>query len=406
MLSTITDRYIFARALRATLSVLLALVGVVWIVQAVQRLDVLLTKGQGIWTYLQMTLLGVPLLAAAVAPIALLIGIMQTIGQLNQDSEHVVLHASGGSSRVLLRPLMTLAVLMAVLVYLLQLWLAPAAMRGLRDMVTQVRADLVAVIVQEGGFHPVSSGLTLHVGKRLPNGSLESLLIQDRRDPKETITYTARAGSIIQDDTRSGPEGTYLLLSDGSIQRTQEGEDRVSVISFRSYTFSLAAFGGGGSVKDYKRMETPTWQLIRPDPANKRYQRSPDRFVWELHVRLTGGLWPIVVALAAVAFLRSPVSNRDRQSGTAIGLVAVVVGTRASTIVAEASLRDWAEGTPILWLVPFLTMAALASLLVLDREPSVPRPVRRALAPLTSRWNRMLDALRRRFVPAAPEAAG
>ena len=404
-MTTILDRYIFRRALRSTLSAAGGLVGVVWTVEAVQRLDVLLTKGQGILTYLKMTTLGVPLLAAAVLPVALLIGVMQTVSQLNQDSEHVVLHASGASSRSLLRPLLALALLLSVLTYVLQLSIAPSAMRELRNMVTQVRADLVSVIVQEGTFHPVSGGLTLHVGRRLPGGGLEGLLIQDRRDPDEAITYTARSGTIAEDGSQTQARDTYLLLSDGSIQRARKGEGRVSVISFQSYAFSLSSFTGGGRKPIYKRMETPTSELISPDPENPLYKRSPARFAWELHGRLTGGLWPFVVVLACVAFLAVPVSNRDRQMGTAVGLVLAVVVLRGTTITAEASLREWEGGTPILWAVPLLAILAFAALIRLDRRPGMPGAAERRLRPRIEAIVARVERLRERILPGAAGTA-
>ena len=88
---TLIERYIFKKALIAVLAAGGGLVAVIWVVRAVQQVDVLLQKGQGIFTYLNMTTLGVPTLAVAVAPLALLIGLIQTINNLNNDSELVVI---------------------------------------------------------------------------------------------------------------------------------------------------------------------------------------------------------------------------------------------------------------------------------------------------------------------------
>ncbi|MEL6736199.1 MAG: LptF/LptG family permease, partial [Pseudomonadota bacterium] len=166
------ERYIFWKALGAVTVAGLGLLGVIWIIRAVQQIDVLMSKGQGIATFLFMTTLGVPTLAAAIAPIALMIGLSQTITRLNTGSELVVMHTSGASRMTLLRPFLGLCFTVAFVIYLLHLWIAPASMALLRTYVTQVRADLVSVIVKEGAFQDIGKGLTFHVAQRLPGGAL------------------------------------------------------------------------------------------------------------------------------------------------------------------------------------------------------------------------------------------
>ena len=51
---------------------------------------------------------------------------------------------------------------------------------------TEVRADLVTNIVQPGRFIAIEQGLVLHIRERRPNGLLLGILIDDRRDPRNT----------------------------------------------------------------------------------------------------------------------------------------------------------------------------------------------------------------------------
>ena len=64
---SLLERYVFKKALLMVATALAGLVGGIWVVRAVQEVDVIMSKGQGIITYLTITTLGVPKLIAAVA---------------------------------------------------------------------------------------------------------------------------------------------------------------------------------------------------------------------------------------------------------------------------------------------------------------------------------------------------
>ena len=70
MFFNLIERYIFGRAIFATMITLGSLAGVVWIVQALRKLDVITTKGAAVFLYLKLTSLAIPMLILAVIPIA------------------------------------------------------------------------------------------------------------------------------------------------------------------------------------------------------------------------------------------------------------------------------------------------------------------------------------------------
>ena len=125
------ERYIFKRAGVATLVTLGSLAGVVWIIQALKELDVFTTKGQTIMAYLALTTLAVPMLVLAVIPIALLLGAIFTVNTLNQNSELVVINASGASAMVIAKPLLVLALLCSLFTGLMGHFISPLSLRTL-----------------------------------------------------------------------------------------------------------------------------------------------------------------------------------------------------------------------------------------------------------------------------------
>lgn len=364
---TLIERYIFKKALIAVLAAGGGLVAVIWVVRAVQQVDVLLQKGQGIFTYLNMTTLGVPTLTVAVAPLALLIGLIQTINSLNSDSELVVIHASGASRLSLLKPFILLSILVTLFVWVLQLWLAPVSMQTLRTYVTKVRADLVTIVVREGVFQQVGKGLTFHLAARAPGGVLKGILIVDDRDEKQTFSYLAREGAVSKIDEKS-----YLVLQEGQIQRRSNSDGLLSIVKFNSYAFNLSDFSGGKQSKNFSQMEIDTMDLIFPDRESALYKRDQGRFLAELHTRLTGGFYPFMVGLVLLTFVGNPNSNRQGQFIVVTTACIVVFILRGLSIYGEGALRNTPMMVYLVWSVPLLSIAVSTFLLATDRSAFPP----------------------------------
>ncbi len=355
------ERHIFRRALLATTIASLGLIGVMWVIKAVQTVDVIMNQGQGIATYLKMTTLGVPSLAAAIAPLALLIGLIRTVNALNEDSELVVLHASGASRKAILKPFILLSILIMIIVYLLHLWAAPLSMRTLRTEITKARADLVSVIIKDGAFTKAGQNLTFHIAGRAPGGKLKGVLILDSRDESETFTYLAREGSVAKSGNNS-----FLVLNDGQIHKSSKNSSDLSIIRFNSYAFNLSSISGNSSRSGYSQSEIPTAQLFFPDKNESLYKHAPNRYVAELHSRLTGGLYPIMIGLLLVAYVGFPNSHRQGQGLIIATACGVILGLRALTIHAEGAIRSNTDMVAVVWLVPIL--AILFSLFVLATD--------------------------------------
>jgi len=366
---SLIERYVFRKALIALLTTAGGLIGVIWIVRAVQEVDVILNKGQGIFTYLQMTTLGVPTMAAAIAPLALLIALLQTINGLNNDSELVVMHASGASRVSLLKPFMTLSLLTALVVYILALYAGPESMRSLRSFITQVRADLVSVIVREGQFQDIDNGLTFHVAERAPGGRLKGVFILDSRDSKETLTYLAQDGAI-----STVNEKPFLVLENGEIQRLNNETQAISVIKYQSYAYDLSGLSSTKQYSIVSQSEIPTSQLFWPDKNSNYWKSFPERYRAELHKRLSTGLYAIMVGLLVLVFVGNPNSSRQGQGLAITAAACLAVVLRAASIVAESAMRSSPTAALLVWGIPLLTIATATMFLLTDRS-ALPKQV-------------------------------
>ncbi len=390
---SLIERYVFRKALIALLTVSGGLIGVIWVVRAVQEVDVILNKGQGVLTYLQITTLGVPTLTAAIAPLALMIALLQTINNLNNDSELVVFHASGASRFSLLKPFLALSVATSIIVYALALYAGPKSMQTLRSFVTQIRADLVSLVVREGQFRQIEKGLTFHIAERAPGGRLKGVLILDGRDQKETLTYLAQEGAVTSINKK-----TFLVLQNGEIQRLNRQSQQISVIKYQSYAYDLSGFSGAAKSGVVSQSEIPTGQLFKPDVNSKFYQSAPERYRAEFHRRFSSGIWPVVAGLIVLVFVGNPNSSRQGQGVAIASAAAMVIALRTVSIVSESAMREAPSAAILVWGIPILAIMVALYFLITDRSP-LPKQVQAKIVTL-------LEQLRSKAISTARKYRG
>lgn len=363
----LVERYIFGLTAKAFAAILVVLTAVIWVTQALRQLDLVTAKGQTIWIFLGITGLTIPSLAVILAPVALFGAAVWALNRLNGDSELVVMSAAGVSPPRLLRPLMTLALIVSVFVGLMSVWAIPESLRLLRVQLTQVRADVVANILREGQFTAIESGLVVHVRERR-GGALLGIFVQDARDAPQEITYLAERGQIVEE-----LGSTFLVLEDGSVQRRESGVKDPAIVVFQRYAFDLSPFTGAGEVTSYKPRERYTSELIAPDKDDANYRAQPGRFRAELHDRLVNPLYPIAFMLIAFAAIGRPRTTRQSRAAAMFGAIAAVAAVRIAGLGATnlAISTPWAAiaiyGLPI--------AAGAAAFALTFRGPSAPRPI-------------------------------
>ncbi len=355
---TTVESYIFRTGLVAFVGALASLTGVIWVTQALQQVDLLTTKGQSLLIFLTLTSLTLPSLIVIISPIALFFAVLFALNRFNGDSELVVMSASGMSPGRLLRPFLWLIAFVVLLVGTMSIWAMPASFRMIRDLVTNIRADLITRFVREGQFITLDQGIVFHYRERAPGGGLRGIFIQDRRDPERISTYLAEAGQTVE----SGKQN-YLLLDKGSMQQQRKGEPDPAMVSFESYAIDLSQFGSEGEGAPLKPRERSTLELLNLDRSNTYVANNYGRLVAELHDRFANPLFALAFGLIGFAALGQPRTTRQgRGSAIALAVVAVVAlriaGFGASALVPRA---PWAVA--LVYAIPLLALVgALATI--------------------------------------------
>ncbi|WP_062212180.1 LptF/LptG family permease [Aureimonas sp. AU12] len=344
------ERYIFKRALAFSAGSLAALVLIVWIVQVLQRLDIVRTSATAAGNILWIALMLMPDLAAGVLPFAILIGSIQALNSLNADSERAVIAAAGGSRKVIAKPILILGFIGAAIVLFNSNVVGPAASSAFQNGIRAINADAISLFLRPGRFERVQDGLVMSIDEaRGPN--VRGLFLSDTRDPALDLTYFAREATIIEREGQS-----YLVLDDGQLHRKTVADGAVSIIEFQTYAFDLANLRPVETGDWIRMSERSTRDLLNPDPNDRVFQLHPNQFAEELAQRRTDWLYTLAFTLWALIIAGHPRTNRQGP-GPAMGVG--LAGALALKALGFVSLSLVSGDVRYVWVVYSLPVAAI-----------------------------------------------
>jgi lipopolysaccharide export system permease protein len=341
------DRYIFRTTLASFAVVLVSLTGVIWITQALRGIDLMTSQGQTILTFLGITGLVIPSLLGVIAPIALMIAVSHTLNKLATDSEIIVMNAAGMSPIRLFVPFAYATCVVALLVTLIASYFAPDGLRRIKQWDAEITADVLTNILQPGRFAQLDQNLTIRIGERQPGGELKSILIDDRRDPKERITIVAEKGTVVKNT-----DGSFLVLEDGNLERFEIGKREPAIVAFARYAFDMSKFSNQGRDVTLGIRERYLWELMSPAEDDPIYKQIPGQFRQELHDRFLAPIYPFAFAALTFAFLGAPRTTRQSRNFSFGSAILAVFGVRMAGFACSVMTVK----TPLAALVQYLML--------------------------------------------------
>ena len=319
-------RYFLRQLLVGMIFVSAALACILWLTQSLRLVELIVSQGISIGTFLRLTLTLMPSFLVVIIPVALFAVVLFTYNKLGTDRELVVMRAAGLSNWQLARPAVILALAATLGCYAFSLWVIPATVQRFREMQWSIRNDLSGVLLQEGSFNKFGSGITIYVRERAPDGELLGILVHDRRNQARPVTLMAERGALV-----FTPAGPRVYMVNGNRQQLPEGTGQLSVLDFDSYTIELGGDGGGNGPRFRDAREKSLgelWQAREEDLGGADYRRAQV----ELHQRLTSPLNALGLTMIALAALLSGGFDRRGQSSAILTAVGAMVAVEALTL--------------------------------------------------------------------------
>ena len=330
--------------------------GVIWLTQSLRMLDVIITKGQTVSTFLIFSALVFPTVLTLVLPVGFFSAVLYGLHRMRGDHELVVLSAMGQGPWGIIRPVLAVAACVTISVLVLNLTLVPSALSELRERIVQVRADFAATLLREGAFSTPMPGLTVYIRGRDAGDKMLGILVHDNRDLTSPVTYMAEQGAVVKSAV-----GPRLVMVNGNVQRRAADSGRLTLLYFDRYTFDLSEFlpGTGNTWKEPE--ERYLSELFFPGDNPGDLSRL-DELRAEGHRRLSSPLYvPAFAMIGLVAMLGGQFSRRAHFWRLGIAL-AVAVATRLTGLGLESLSAESPVILPATYACPIIMFAAGAYL--------------------------------------------
>jgi lipopolysaccharide export system permease protein len=315
---------------------------------------------------IRLTLLKVLIAMEVLLPIGLFFGLMLGLGKLHSDSEIVAMHAGGVSEARLLRPILALAIPLALVIAALSIYVRPWAFAQTYEMLsvaeassdidrikagqfylTRREADVASPSPEQNSESDEDRERAIFIEKISPDQSLEDVFIRTRTGAELQVT-SSKTGVLV-----ARPESDFqaLELDNARIfKRVEDGPDLYARIGH----FTIRVKNAQPEPPGYKAKSIPSSELI--DSQNPKGQAE---YQWRMSTPVT----TLLLALLAVPLSRS----RPRQGRYAKLLLAFVIYAAYYNLIGIG--RTWVEqqASPSIWWAP-LILAMLVALFYLPRH--------------------------------------
>ena len=326
-------KYILGNIVAPCFFITFSLTCVVWLTQSLKFIDLIVNQGLPVGEFLNLIMLLLPSLVSFVLPIATFCAVVFTYNKLGNESELLVLKAAGISNYGISRPAVILALMMTALAYTNSLFVLPITYSKFKDMQTYFRDNYASVLLEEGIFNSPIQGLTIYIGSKSDDGTLEGILVHDNRKADRPLTMIAEKAVI-----ERGTKGLRFLMQNASQQQVNKRSGEVSFLYFDSYPLDISYYAKNSMDRLKKSEELFVPELLHPDSSLPEKIRNKQ--IADGHFRITWPLTNLSVALVALSCLLSGGYNRRGQSKRILLAVALSVAVIAASIAFRNIAAD------------------------------------------------------------------
>ena len=335
------------------------LVSIYWINQAVRLFDRLIGDGQSAFVFLEFTALTLPNVIRLVLPMAVFAASVYVTNRLSNESELVVMQATGFSPWRLARPVVFYGLIVGVLMSVLTHVLVPISLDQMKQREDEISRNITAKLLTEGTFLHPADGITFYIREIAADGTLSDVFLSDRRNPEQSLTYTATQAYLIND------EGVVkLVMVDGMAQSLLRDGNRLFTTKFSDFAYDVSALLGSSEGQHrYLRHETTASILSDMKRIGQATGSSTAQVVEELHYRVNQAFLCVAAALIGFSTLLLGQFSRFgvwRQIVAALVLLVIVK-------LVEGIVTDAVRGDASLWplvYAPSLTGCGISALLL------------------------------------------
>jgi len=243
---------------------------IVWVIQAVNFLDIVTEDGHGIKVYFLYTLLSLPKIFSKILPFIYFISLFYIILKYENENELIIFWTVGIKKINFTNTLLRFSLFYLILQLLFTTFIVPFSLDKARSYIRGSSVDFFSSIVQEKKFIDTVKNLTIFVEEKNKNGDLKNIILKENLKKNNYQIIFAKKGKI-----KKNIDGNSLILFDGKIINNTNKE--TNSIKFAKTEINLSRFSTK-SITHPKIQEITTYDIIA---CIHRLKKIPDNFIFD-----------------------------------------------------------------------------------------------------------------------------
>ncbi len=354
------DKYIFTQQSKPFIFFSFVLVGILWLIQSMPRLDDVISNGQSGLVFVKISILIFPQVMLIVLPISAFAATVYALHKLISESELLIFSNAGLSNLRIVFPILIFGFSVCSILYFLSLYLVPLSQNKLRTDLYNIREEFSNRLIKDQQFfHPIK-GVTIYIRESSNAGDIKGIFITDARQKDNKVTYSAKEAIM----TRTG-SGVMLVMQNGLLQVLDKGNTALTTLNFKRMGFELNNFLPIGPRKDISPVEIFPLRIIsNPTQFGKDNIYKESEFISEAHTKLATPLSALALTLLALSCFSISGLNKRSYFKTIIFAITVAIFVQSlisalRTLVVKDTSLFW-----ILYLPSILCIFVSLSLII------------------------------------------
>jgi lipopolysaccharide export system permease protein len=208
---------------------------IVWVIQAVNFLDIVSEDGHGLKVYFSYTILNLPRIFSRILIFVFFISVFYVIIKYEESNEILVFWTNGIKKINFINFLFKFSFFFVILQLILNILIVPYTQNLSRTYIKNSNMDFLPTLISEKKFINVFEKLTIFIEKYNHNGNIENIFIHEEIDPNSSKIIISEKAKIIKKDDKY-----KIKLLNGGIANINE--KNIYNINFKETEYDLSKF--------------------------------------------------------------------------------------------------------------------------------------------------------------------
>tara|TARA_B100002051_G_scaffold204859_1_gene195228 strand:+ start:803 stop:1927 length:1125 start_codon:yes stop_codon:yes gene_type:complete len=242
---------------------------IVWVIQAVNFLDIVSEDGHSLKVYFSYTILNLPRIFSKILIFIFFISAFYIINKYEENNEILVFWTNGIKKINFINFIFKISLFFVILQLILSILIVPYTQSLSRTFLKNSNVDFLPTLISEKKFINIFKNLTIFLEEYNKNGNIEKIFIKEKISEKSSKIIIAENAKIIKLDKEY-----KIKLLNGAI--TNINDKNVYNINFKETEYDLSKFTTK-TVTHPKIQEINSLQLINcfyNYELNKKYKRN------------------------------------------------------------------------------------------------------------------------------------